>query len=105
MIFRNYSVQIAGLLKSTNSFVSEHLWTVHMLNGPKQFLYLHFFCHIFQSLWKETNSKKFVLEVSETLRPFVNILTPDDMYSLSVQARVFKATNWNAIIAKSKNIF
>ena len=34
------------------------------------------------------SSKKFVLEVYEILRLFVNILTPDDKYSLSVKASV-----------------
>ena len=46
------------------------------------------FRHIFWSLWKETSSKKYVLVVSEILRLFVNILTPDGEYSLSVKARV-----------------
>ena len=47
-----------------------------------------YFCHIFWSLWKEFSSKSFVLVVSEILRLFVNILTPDDKYSLSVKASV-----------------
>ena len=47
-----------------------------------------YFCYIFWSLWKEISSKIFVLEVSEILRLFVNIFTPDDKYYLSVKASV-----------------
>ena len=36
----------------------------------------------------ERSSKKFVLVVSELLRLFVNILTPNEKYSLSVKASV-----------------
>ena len=48
----------------------------------------HFFGHIFWSLWKEINLKVSVLAVSELLTHFLNILTPDDKYSLSVKASV-----------------
>ena len=47
-----------------------------------------YFCHIFWSLWNEISSKNSVLVVSEILRLFVNILTPDGKYSLSVKASV-----------------
>ena len=47
-----------------------------------------YFCHIFLSLWKEISSKNSVLVDSEILRLFVNILTPDEKYSLSVKASV-----------------
>ena len=47
-----------------------------------------YFCHIFWSLLKEISSKNSVSLVSEMLRLFVNILTPDDKYSLSVKASV-----------------
>ena len=47
-----------------------------------------YFCQIFWSLWKKMTSKNYVLVVSEILRLFVNILTPDDKYSLSVKASV-----------------
>ena len=46
------------------------------------------FCHIFWSLWKKISSKNLVLVVSEILTLFVNIMTPNDKYSLSVKARV-----------------
>ena len=48
----------------------------------------HYFCHIFWSLWKKINSKNFDVVSSEILKLFVNILTPDDKYSLSVKASV-----------------
>ena len=47
-----------------------------------------YFCHIFLSLSKKFSSKNSVLVVSEILRLFVNILTPDGKYSLSVKATV-----------------
>ena len=49
---------------------------------------VQYFYHIFLSLQKEIGSKNFVLAVSEILRLFVNILTPNDKYSLSVKATV-----------------
>ena len=45
-------------------------------------------CHIFWSLWKKVSSKSSFLIVSEILRLFVNIFTPDEKYSLSVKASV-----------------
>ena len=48
----------------------------------------HSLCYIFWSLWKKISSKKYFLEVSEILRLFVKILTPDDKYILSVKASV-----------------
>ena len=47
-----------------------------------------YFGLIFWPIWKEISSKNSVLVVSEILRLFVNILTPDDKYSLSVKAGV-----------------
>ena len=47
-----------------------------------------YFCHIFWSLWKKISSRNSVLVVSEILGLFVNILTPDDKYSLSVKASI-----------------
>ena len=44
------------------------------------------FFHIFWSRWKKINSKNSILVVFEILRLFVNILTPDDKYSLSATA-------------------
>ena len=56
------------------------------------------FWHFFLSLWKKINSKISVLVVSIMLRLLVNILTPEDKYSLPVKKRVFNETNSNAII-------
>ena len=39
--FWNYRLQKAALLKCLKSPLSEHLWTVHMLKGPKNCLNLH----------------------------------------------------------------
>ena len=48
----------------------------------------HKFGQIFWSLSKNFSSRNFALLVSEVLKLFVNILTPDDKYSLSVKASV-----------------
>ena len=45
-----------------------------------------YFFTIFWDLWKKMSSTHSVLVVSEILRLFVKILTPDDMYSLSVKS-------------------
>ena len=50
---------------------------------------LQYFCHISWSLWKKISSKNSVFVVCEILRLFVNILTPDDKYSLSVKASFY----------------
>ena len=42
-----------------------------------------YFCHIFRSLIKKVSPKNSVLVVTEILRLFVNILTPNDKYSRS----------------------
>ena len=47
-----------------------------------------YFCHIFWSFRKKISSKNSVLVVSEILRLFVNILTLDEKYRLSVKASV-----------------
>ena len=46
------------------------------------------FRQIFSSFSKKISSKNAVSVVSEILRLFVNILTPDDKYSLLVKASV-----------------
>ena len=46
------------------------------------------FSRSFWSFRKKIRSKISVLVVSEILRLFVNILTPDDKYALSVKASV-----------------
>ena len=61
-----------------------------MLKGPKHYLNQHgsFFSHISLSLRNKIISKNSVLVVCEILRLFVNKLTPDHKYSLSVRASV-----------------
>ena len=49
-----------------------------MLKSARQY-----FFHIFWSLCKRIGSKNYILVVSEILRLFFNILTPDEKYSLS----------------------
>ena len=44
-----------------------------------------YFCLIFWSVWKRISSNKSVLVVDEILRLCVNILAPDDKYSLLVK--------------------
>ena len=47
-----------------------------------------YFFHIFWSLCNKISSKNSVLVVCQILRLFVNILTPNDKYSLSVKASI-----------------
>ena len=63
---------------------SQHVKTSErLLKSARQY-----FCYIILSIFKKISSKNSVLLVSEIFRLFVNILTPDDKYSLSVKARV-----------------
>ena len=63
-----------------------------------------YFCHVFWSLWQEISSKSFALLLSEILVVFVNILTPDDKYSLSVKVSVqCNQVKWNYL--KIKKLF
>ena len=47
-----------------------------------------YFCYIYWSLWEKMSLQNSFLVVSEILRLFVKILTPDEKYSLSVKASV-----------------
>ena len=47
-----------------------------------------FFCHFFWILRRKSGQKKYILVVSEILRLFFKILTPDEKYSISVKAGV-----------------
>ena len=71
-------IPVRNLMDSQHVKVSERL-----LKSARQY-----FCHIFWSLWKNMSSKNSLLVVFEILRLFVNILTPDEKYSLSVKASV-----------------
>ena len=81
-------MQNAYLLECLKIPVSGHLWTVNMLKGPKHCLNLHgsIFVRFFDHSEKKISLKNSVLVVSEILRLFVNILTPDDKYFLPVKA-------------------
>ena len=68
--------RVRTLMDSQHVKVSET-----MLKSTRQY-----FRYIVWSLWKKISSKNSFLEVSEILRLFVNIWTPDDKYSLSVKA-------------------
>ena len=69
---------VRALMDSQYVKVSERL-----LKFERQYV-----CTIFWSFWDEITSENSVLVVSEILRLFVNILTPDGKYSPSVKARV-----------------
>ena len=60
--------------------VSEHLWTINMLNGPKHCLNPHgsIFVIVLDRSERKSAANNFFLEVSEVLRLFFNILTPDE---------------------------
>ena len=80
----------AGLLKCLKKPVLEHWLAVNMLKRLKDCLNQHgtIFLIFFLTLLKKIRSKKYVLVVSEILRLFVSILTPDGKYSVSVKPTV-----------------
>ena len=60
-----------------------------------------YFSHVFWSLWQEISSKSFVLLVSEIFDLFINILTLDDKYCLSVKRSVqSNQVKWNYLKIK-----
>ena len=63
---------------------SQHVkWSETLLKSAREN-----FSQIFRSFRNKISSKISVLVVSKILTLFVNILTPDDKYSLSVKASV-----------------
>ena len=76
--------------KKLLGYVSEHFWTVNMLKGPKHCWRLHgsTFVINFWSLWKSFCSRNSVTAASRILRLFVNLLTSNDKYSLSVKVSI-----------------
>ena len=60
--------------------VSQHLWTINMLNGPKHCLNPHgsIFVIVLDRSERKSAANNFFLEVSEVLRLFFNILTPNE---------------------------
>ena len=86
----NYRLEKTELLKSPKNPVSEHLWTVNMLKGPKHCLNLHgsVFVIFFDLLSKKISPINALFEASEILRLFFSIVTPYNKYILSVKASV-----------------
>ena len=74
----NKKPSVRTLMDSQHAKGSETL-----IKYARQYLFYNFW-----SLWKKISSKNAFLELYETLRLFVNMLTPDYMYSLSVKASV-----------------
>ena len=74
----NKEPSVRTLMDSQHAKGSETL-----IKYARQYLFYNFW-----SLWKKISSKNSFLELYETLRLFVNMLTPDYMYSLSVKASV-----------------
>ena len=99
--FWNYTLQIVGLLKYLKNHVSEYLWKLNMLKGPKDCLNMQE--SIFLIFLITLKVHHFVLILSDILRLFINILTADDKYSFAVKG-ITNAINSNAIISKSKII-
>ena len=55
-------------------------WSERLLKSARQY-----FRDVFSSLWGEISWKSSVLVVSEILRMFVDLLSPDEQYPLSVK--------------------
>ena len=74
----NKKPRVRKLIDSQHVKASETL-----LKSARQYI-----CHFFWSLWKKISPKNSFLAVFEILGLFVNIVTRDDKYSLSVKASV-----------------
>ena len=87
--FLNLKTVKSWLLKCVKRALSENLWMLSIIKGPKHKLNLHgsIFVIFFWSPWGEISLKSSVLVVSEMLRLFVNVLTPDEKYSLSLSVK------------------
>ena len=90
--FWNYRMQKQGLLQWLKSALSELLSTVNMLNGPKDWLNFcgTIFVRFCDNSERKSTPKICVSVGSEILRQFVNILTPDYKYSLSVKSECLR---------------
>ena len=106
MLFRNDRLQKAWLLKCLKSPVSELLCTINMLEGPKHCWNLQgSICVIFFDHSERTSFwTSFILVISGILRLFVNILTLDGKYFLSVKVS-FQSTKFSAIMSVIANLF
>ena len=79
----------SGLLKCLKTPASEHLHAVNMLKAPEHCLNMHSKIFvIFFDDFERNQFEKFLLLVFEILSLFVNILTPNEKYSLSVKPSV-----------------
>ena len=103
--FWNFRLPKGGLFKCFKSPVSQHLWPVNMLKGPKHCLNLHgrilvtFFDHS-----ERKSAQKilfyYYLKSWDCLLTYWHPMTN----TLSQQKRVSNGTNWNAMISNTKNI-
>ena len=102
--YSNYWLEKAELLQCLKSHHVRTLMDSQHFKGSETLFKSarQYFCDIFWSLSKKISAKNSFLEVSEILRFFLTILTPDNKYQ---ENRVFDATNSNAIITKSTKIF
>ena len=105
IFFWNYRLQKARLLKCRKSPLSEHLWTVNMLKGPKDCFNLHgsIFAIFFDNYERKSAPKVFFWNYLRSWDCFLRYWQPMTTI-LSHQKRMFNATNSNAIISKSKII-
>ena len=101
--FWKYRLQKTGLLKCPcvrTLMNSEYVKVSNTLHKPAP----QYFCHISWWLCTEIWSKKIVSVVSEILRLFVDILPPNDKYSVSVKASVWR-NQFNCYYLIIKKIF
>ena len=86
----NYRLEKAELLQCLKSHRVRTLMDSQYVKGSETLLKSPrlSFCDIFWSLSKKISPINSFLEVSEILRLFVSIVTPDNKYILSVKASV-----------------
>ena len=86
----NYRQEKAELLKCRKSHCVGTLMGRQHFKGSETLLKSarQYFYDLFWTLWKKITSKNSFLGVSEILRLFVSILTPDNKYIASVKASV-----------------
>ena len=88
--FGNYWLGKAELLKCAKSPRVRILMDIQQFKGSQTLLQStrQYLSYIFWSLWNKISPKTSFLELSQIFRLFVNILTPDEKYSVSVKASV-----------------
>ena len=102
----NYRLEKAELLQCLKSHRVRTLMDSQYVKGSETLLKSarQCFSDIFWSLSEKISRFNTFLEISEIVRLFVSILTPDNKYILSVK-RMFNATNPNAVIEKPRKLF